>query len=563
MSETTQDAEGPTPNEKQRELINSLDGTYLVDAGAGTGKTFAITRRYANILDSTEATPDNILLITFTRNAATEMKDRIVRHCDYGATELSDAPIQTFHSVCHDILQEHGFDAPTRLGIDDHIPSTVQIIEDDIVEDALFREFFEQFADEHSEYQDTLRTISDPTELLGLIGQLASKGVFPTSDGWYRDGERHLDGDFSAFKRLFDQSNAPRNGGSKQSRLRSKLNRYGKDKCYRPDAPSKSELRGDGKQIPDNVAARIFDEERDHLKSFVHDVYFEYLEFALSRNYLNFGFLQLFAFVLLCEDHTLRENVGFEYVMVDEFQDSSEIQFKLALLLADTENLCVVGDWKQSIYSFQYAAVENILEFDSRLPNFAADLNSDHPRIQYDTSSVQTIELEKNYRSTQSILDFSEESLVTPAAKYDSVDETAVRDRIVNLQSTAGYDNTQIEALQHEDEYKALLTAIHDIVDNEEYEVEAEDGSLRSPEYRDIAVLTRTRDFGRELQSVADEYELPMSYEGGIELFRTDQAKLLLAWLRIVEYNGHHGWGTCAGTRWIRTTNTVGDCMKR
>jgi superfamily I DNA/RNA helicase len=542
MSETTQYAEGPTPNEKQRELINSLDGTYLVDAGAGTGKTFAITRRYANILDLTEATPDDILLITFTRNAATEMKDRIVRHCDYGATELSDAPIQTFHSVCHDILQEHGFDAPTRLGIDDHIPSTVQIIEDDIVEDALFREFFEQFVDEHSEYQDTLRTISDPTELLGLIGQLASKGVFPTSDGWYRDGERHLDGDFSAFKRQFDQLNAPRNGGSKQSRLRSKLNRYGKDKCYRPDAPSKSELRGDGKQIPDNVAARIFDEERDHLKSFVHDVYFEYLEFALSRNYLNFGFLQLFAFVLLCEDHTLRENVGFEYVMVDEFQDSSEIQFKLALLLADTENLCVVGDWKQSIYSFQYAAVENILEFDSRLRNFAADLNSDHPRIQYDTSSVQTIELEKNYRSTQSILDFSEESLVTPAAKYDSVDEQAVRDRIVNLQSTAGYDNTQIEALQHEDEYKALLTAIHDIVDNEEYEVEAEDGSLRSPEYRDIAVLTRTRDFGRELQSVADEYELPMSYEGGIELFRTDQAKLLLAWLRIVEYNADRGW---------------------
>jgi len=53
--------------------------------------------------------------------------------------------------------------------------------------------------------------------------------------------------------------------------------------------------------------------------------------------------------------------------MIDEFQDSSEIQFKLALLLADTNNVCVVGDWKQSIYSFQYAAVENITEFESRL----------------------------------------------------------------------------------------------------------------------------------------------------------------------------------------------------
>jgi len=55
------------------------------------------------------------------------------------------------------------------------------------------------------------------------------------------------------------------------------------------------------------------------LKNFVHDVYHEYLEFALSRNYLNFSFLQLFAFVLLCDDHRLRDDVAFEYVMIDEF----------------------------------------------------------------------------------------------------------------------------------------------------------------------------------------------------------------------------------------------------
>ena len=80
----------------------------------------------------------------------------------------------------------------------------------------------------------------------------------------------------------------------------------------------------------------------------IHDVYFEYLEFALERNFLNFGFLQLFAFVLLCVDHVLRDRVAFEYVMVDEFQDTNEIRFELALLLAGTDNLCVVSDWKQT-----------------------------------------------------------------------------------------------------------------------------------------------------------------------------------------------------------------------
>lgn len=543
MTDTPGEADSaPTPNPKQRKLINNIDGTYLVDAGAGTGKTFTVTHRYTNILESTDASPDDILLITFTRNAANEMKDRIVGHCDYSTAELSDAPIQTFHSLCHDILQDYGFAAPTLLGIEDRIPSSTRIVEDDVVEGALFQEFFEKFTDDHPEYTHFLRTISNPSELLDLINQLASKGVFPTADGWYRDGESHLDGDYAAFKKQFDEMNAPRNGGSKQSRLRSKLYRYGKNKCYLPDAPTKSTIRGSGKQVPDEVARRAFEENREGLKQFMHDIYFDYLRFALSRNYLNFSFLQLFAFVLLCEDHELRNELNFEYVMVDEFQDSSEIQFKLALLLSNTNNICVVGDWKQSIYSFQYAAVENILEFRDRLSKFASELNSDHTRITYDTSTVQDIKLKENYRSTQTILNFSEKSLVTPAAKYDSVDVDSVANRIVHLNSNADHDNSIIRSVQHEEEHEALLTAIDEIVGNSEYLVDGEDGSRRPPKYRDITVLTRTRDFGRELQDVADNQGLPMAYEGGIELFRTDQAKLLLAWLRILEHNGDRGW---------------------
>ena len=194
--------------------------------------------------------------------------------------------------------------------------------------------------------------MSDASQLLDLIKELVSKGIFPDAEGWYRDGESHLDGEFEAFESLFEQVNEPRNDGSKQSALRSKLYRYGQNKIYTPEAPAKEELRGDGKQVPTGVAARVFEEDRSELKAFVHDVYHAYLSFALRRNYLNFSFLQLFAFVLSCEDHDVREAVNFEYVMIDEFQDSSEIQFKLSLLLAGTSNICVVGDWKQSIYSF-------------------------------------------------------------------------------------------------------------------------------------------------------------------------------------------------------------------
>ena len=531
------------PNTEQQTLIDSTDGLHLVDAGAGTGKTFTITRRYANIVDREGITPDDVLLVTFTNNAATEMRDRIVGHCEYGMRDLADAPIQTFHSLCHDLLQEHGYDAPTHLGIDDRITGSTRIVADDLVEEALFGEFIDRFSDDHPEYDDVFRAVSNPVELLNLITQLTAKGVFPTADGWYRNGERHLDGDFAAFESLFDEVNEPRNGGSKQSLLRKKLGQYGKNKCYLPDAPEKAEIRGQGtKQVPGHVARLAFDTDREDLKAFVHDVYFEYLQFALGRNYLTFGFLQLFAFVLLCEDHALRETVAFEYAMVDEFQDSSELQFKLTLLLAGTNNLCVVGDWKQSIYGFQYAEVENIIEFEDRLDQFSDELNADHERVTFDTRSIHPVELRENYRSTQAILDFSEHALLVPAANRDEVDTDAVRDRITSLSTNSDHENTRIEAITNSDEHESVVAKIQNIVGNDEYRVEADDGSLRLPEYRDIAVLTRTRDFGRELLGTAEEYGLPMAYEGGIELFRTPQAKLLLAWLRILELDADRGW---------------------
>ncbi|VTT86185.1 ATP-dependent DNA helicase pcrA [Halorubrum sp. DM2] len=531
-----------TPNPEQRDLIESTDGLYLVDAGAGTGKTFTVTRRYANIVDKDGIDPSDVLLVTFTNNAAAEMRERIVRNSEYGMRELSNAPIQTFHSLAHDILDEHGHDAPTHLGVEETITGSTRIIEDDIIEQALFREFIGQFIDSHPEYDEFFTAISETTELLDLIKELSAKGVFPTANGWYRDGESHLDGDFEAFETLFTDLNAPRNGGSKQSKLREKLNDYGTEKTYLPEAPEQWELRGNGKQIPADVAGRVFEDDRTALKQFVHDVYHAYLEFALRRNYLNFGFLQLFAFVLLCEDHDLRERLGYEYVMVDEFQDSSEIQFKLMLLLAGTENICVVGDWKQSIYSFQYADVDNIREFDDRLQRFAEELNRDADRVTFPTTAATSKQLTRNYRSTQSILRFSTQALTARATNSELLDVEAISEAVTRLKADTDHDESRIEALTSEDEHEAILAKIDDIVDNDDYAVEGDDGEYRAPKYGDIAVLTRTRDFGRDILDTASEYNLPMAYEGGIEVFRTDAAKLLLAWLRILERDADRGW---------------------
>jgi len=242
------------------------------------------------------------------------------------------------------------------------------------------------------------------------------------------------------------------------------------------------------------------------------------------------------------EDHDLREQLGYEYVMVDEFQDSSEIQFKLTLLLAGTNNICVVGDWKQSIYSFQYADVDNIREFDDRLERFTAELNRDVDRVTFQTTPVDDKQLTRNYRSTQSILDFSTHALTARATKNESLDAEAISEQVTPLTADTDRDDSYIEALTSEDEHEAILAKIDAIVDNDAYAVEGDDGTYRTPEYGDIAVLTRTRDFGRDLLDTASEFGLPMAYEGGIEVFRTDAAKLVLAWLRILERDAERGW---------------------
>ena len=534
----------PTPNDCQQELIDATSGIHVVDAGAGTGKTFTITRRYANLLGQADTEPEDILLITFTNNAAAEMKERVVANCDYSMAALRDAPINTFHGHCHELLLQHGFDAPTTLGIDDRITSSTQLLDDEVIEEERFREFCTQFAEVHPEHHDYLRVVRDQTSLLELIKQLAAKGVFPTADGWFRNGETHLDGDFEAFKEMFDEANEPNEGanGPTQSDLRDGLSGFERDRCYLPDAPGESELRDGYPQIDDAWAKRAFEEERAGLKAFIHDLYLKYVEFALQRNYLNFSFLQMFAFALLCEDHALREAVQFDHVMVDEFQDTSEIQFKLALLLAGTDNVCVVGDWKQSIYGFQYASVDNIRRFEERLATYREELNGDRERVGFPVDDVTEISLVENYRSTQSILDFSEDSLTLPATSSEEID-SAVADEITSLEATTDHDHSTIAAITSDNEYEAILDRVQEIVGNEDYAVEGDDGELRPPSYDDIAVLTRTRRFGRELQSCAGEFGIPITYEGGVELFSTEQAILLLAWLRILEdEDSERGW---------------------
>jgi superfamily I DNA/RNA helicase len=452
------------------------------------------------------------------------MKQRIAQESDYEAGEIFDAPISTFHAHCQKILERHGHEAPQIFGIDQHLTSDVQVMESRVRERQHFQEFIDDFREVHGEYRNFFRIVRDDSSLLDLVKSLAAKGIIPEEEGWFGKTEDYLDGDFEEFKELFKEKNRPqeKKGGKRQSELRKRLYSY-KWKNFTPDAPELEDVRGGygTKQVRKDFCEKAFKEDREELKEFIHTLYREYMDYCLTQNYLNFSFLMILAYILLYEEESIRKEESFDYIMIDEFQDTNEIQFKLALLLSEKENLCVVGDWKQSIYSFQYAAVENIQEFESRLEKYASELEV---RAPFPPEKIEEIKLKQNYRSKQQILDTAEKALELPA--YDK--ESVRSQQITSLESQVG-EEADIKRIESEEEAEAILKKIQRITENYDY--------------GDIAVLTRTRKFGLDLQEKASEYGIPAAYEGGVELFTTNPALILLAWLRTLQNkDSRKGW---------------------
>ena len=102
-----------THSNPQDILAESLEGIYLVDAGAGTGKTHTIIRRYRNLIEE-GIDPKEILMITFTRNAADQMRDEVISKIsseNNTITDFLEAPIMNFHSFCSRLIKNYGTNA--------------------------------------------------------------------------------------------------------------------------------------------------------------------------------------------------------------------------------------------------------------------------------------------------------------------------------------------------------------------------------------------------------------------------------------------------------------------
>lgn len=224
----------------------------------------------------------------------------------------------------------------------------------------------------------------------------------------------------------------------------------------------------------------------------------EYQRTLLANNAADFDDLLCYT-VKLFRDHPdilERYQDRFKYIMVDEYQDTNKIQYELVHLLAEKyRNVCVVGDDDQSIYEWRGADISNILSFEKDYPE------------------AKVVKLEKNYRSTKTILNLANGVVAnnTVRKKKRLWTENAVGEKVVYY-----------EADDDREEAQYIVDQIEDLMKRNNYE------------YKDFAVLIRTNAQFRSIEEGFLQNGIPYRVYGGVKFFQRREIKDILAYLYVI-----------------------------
>jgi len=300
-------------NAEQARAVTHADGPLLIVAGAGTGKTEAITRRIAWLVATRRAKPSEILALTFTDKAADEMQLRVDQLVPYGYV---DTAISTFHAFGDRLIREFAFDV--GLSPDARVLSRAEVVV--FLRERLFELGLELY-----------RPLGDPTRFLGALATLFA---------------RCRDEDVSLDRYLEHAARLARHADELEAALAS--------------SPDAGEADRDLAMAAREEAARQAELAR---------AFGRYIELLRANGAVDFGDQVSLALRLLRDSAKVRTAVQarYRYILVDEFQDTNRAQSEIVALLAERHrNVTVVGDDDQSIYRFRGAAISNILQFRER-----------------------------------------------------------------------------------------------------------------------------------------------------------------------------------------------------
>ena len=229
----------------------------------------------------------------------------------------------------------------------------------------------------------------------------------------------------------------------------------------------------------------------------IADVYEKYELYLVKNNLVDFDDLILLPYKILEQNEELAKLTSkkYEYIMVDEYQDTNELQYKLLKLLCSTHNnLCVVGDDDQSIYGWRGANVRNILNFNKCFNN------------------TKIVKLEKNYRSTHTILHHANELI-----EHN-------RNRLGKKLIGTRLQGNSIRVYESRDENDETRKIIEDIKKLFAQGVSA----------KDIAVLFRVNALSRSLEEGFSRANISYKLVGGIKFYERSEIKDLIAFFRLI-----------------------------
>jgi ATP-dependent DNA helicase UvrD/PcrA len=434
---------------EQTRAVTHGEGPLLVVAGAGTGKTQVITRRIAWLIATRRARPSEILALTFTDKAADEMAVRVDQLVPYGYTDTS---IATFHAFGDRLIREYALE----LGL----PPDVRVLSR--AETVIFlREHLYRFD------LDEYRPLGDPTRFLGALATL--------------------------FSRCKDEDITPAAYAAHAARVADEAER----------ARIAVEVDGDAATDADRDMADALAEDARRQDELAR-AFGRYQALLAENGFIDFGDQVSLALRLLRESAAARTAIAgrFRYILVDEFQDTNRAQAELVALLAQPHrNVTVVGDDDQAIYAFRGAAVDNILDFESRYPG------------------ARTVVLKRNYRSFGPVLHAAYRLI-----RFNDPNRLEVRagvdKRLRPQRRDPGAPPVRLEAFATGSEEADWIAA--------DIGRRVSDGSRP----RDHAVLVRGNGHADAVLRALNMAGIPWRFSGASGLYARPEVRLLMAFLR-------------------------------
>ncbi|MFW6283214.1 MAG: ATP-dependent helicase, partial [Minisyncoccales bacterium] len=523
-------------NKEQKKAVDTLYGPTLVIAGPGAGKTEILTLRVANILKKTNTLPQEILCLTFTDSAASNMKERLQNFIGSKAFKVN---INTFHSLGANIINKHPefFYKGANFNPADEITQT-EIIKEIIKE----LDFDNPLKKSHPEqgfiYLNPIKKSITALKRAGLTAK-EFKDVL-------KKNKKELKLINSVLEKYLKERVSKNNFKNYEKVLEELKDKEGKNKnlLYKNKAEP-SFLASLENNLPHiesltSVVERSFEkalkEAKDKEKTkpitswkkkwtkkrngelifkdekytekleALAEIYKNYREKLYHKGYYDFDDMILDVIQVLSKNKTFRNEIQekFDFILVDEFQDTNEAQMRLLHLLSGKNpNIFVVGDDDQAIFKFQGAEVENIYKF----------------RKKYENTKIIT--LLKNYRSSENVLKTARFIIKKGEKRLENI--------IPKIQKSLESVNKKREKefINHykfntkEEEYYWVAKKIKN-------KLKKKDNS------NNIAIISRYHKNLQELLPFLDRFNVPISYERQQNVLEEPHIEQIIKIARIV-----------------------------